>query len=130
MIPCGKRGRGDPETVSLLQRASAECFCVELDYGEGEESGPRLYCPDTLGHKGGHRKVLGVQVGGHSRSGIDKHPERCLFVPGINWVRRAEAAWESFHGDVFRDDCFDAGNIDEFSWCLGDPERTRAPRWR
>ena len=70
----------------------------------------RILSPHTLGTKNGIRKVLSVQTGGYSSSGLSPHPEdnwRCMFLDDVVNTKPHSDSWTTASNHSSRQTCID-----------------------
>ena len=120
----GPTGLGDPETVTLLERAIASCSQIEAIYDDDSGDEPRVFCPAAIGTLHDDRNLLVRQISGESGSGYEKGQDRCLKVAKMRNVRLREGPWFPIETDIRKANCFKNGKIEKYSQCPDDPPRT------
>lgn len=95
------------EVARLIRKAIMEKRPVKAIY-DGYE---RLLCPQMLGrNRAGQARVLCLQVGGHSSSGLRQDGPgdwRCLSLDKFSGVEFVAIAWQSAGDSLRRPKCID-----------------------
>ncbi len=96
------------EIDRLIRAAIIEKTSLRAIY----DGGVRLLCPHMLArNRAGHRRILCLQIGGESASGLERKDGRgdwrCLALEKFSSVEQTEAVWQTAGSSLRRPNCID-----------------------
>ncbi len=100
------------QTVEEIERLIRAAITEKVPLESIYDGRVRLLCPRMLGrNRAGHRRILCLQIGGESASGLERKDGRgdwrCLALEKFSSVEQTEAVWQTAGSSLRRPNCID-----------------------